>query len=256
MNKGITLYAIILLSLIALTDAYAQDIQRVRIDFETPQGYVRHLLLGFTPDNAASDEMDYGYDALCFDNLEDDLNWMINDQRFVIQGVGEFNENKSYPFGMFLSNSGDIEISLTALENFETPINVFIYDAVSNSFNQINTYGFSLNIDNGDYLNRFFITFQNATPPAGANGALSVNTSNLSKLSIKSVLNSKEIVIDTKTNLKISNVEILDILGKKVSSIKNIDDTKITIPVHHINSKIIIVTIFTNNGIIRKKIII
>jgi len=256
MNKVTTLYAIILLSLIAIPNAYAQDIQRVRVDFETPLGYVRHLLLGFTPDNAASDEIDYGYDALCFDNLADDLNWMIHDQRYVIQGVGEFNENKSYPFGMFLSNSGDITISLNSLENFENPINVFIYDSFSNSFTKINDNGFNLNIDNGEYLNRFYITFQNINPPAGANGALSINEYSLDELSIKSILNSREIVIDTRSNLKINKVEILDVLGKKVSNIKNIDNTKATIPTHHINSKIIIVTVYTNNGIIRKKIII
>ncbi len=256
MNKVTTIYAIILLSLIVLPNTYSQDIQRVRVDFETPIGYVRHLLLGFTPDNVASDEVDYGYDALCFDDLDDDLNWMINDQRFVIQGVGEFNENKSYPFGMFLSNSGDITISLNSLENFESPINIYIYDALSNSFNQINDSGFSLNIGNGEYFNRFFITFQNVTPPAGAQAPLSIEDYSLNKLSIKSVLNSREIVIDTRTSLKINKVEILDILGKKVSNINNIDATKITIPIQHINSKIIIVTIFTNNGIIRKKLII
>lgn len=245
-----------MLSIIAIPKAYTQDIQRVRVDFETPLGYVRHLLLGFTPDNAASDEIDYGYDALCFDNLADDLNWMIHDQRYVIQGVGEFNENKSYPFGMFLSNSGDITISLNSLENFENPINVFIYDSFSNSFTKINDNGFNLNIDNGEYLDRFYITFQNINPPAGANGALSINEYSLDELSIKSILNSREIVIDTRSNLKINKIEILDVLGKKVSNIKNIDNTKVTIPTHHINSKIIIVTVYTNNGIIRKKIII
>ena len=256
MNKVTTLYAIILLSITALPNAYSQDIQRVRVDFENPLGYVRHLLLGFTPDNAASDEVDYGYDALCFDNLDDDLNWMINDQRFIIQGVGAFEENKSYPFGMFLSNSGDITISLNSLENFESPINVYIYDALSNSFNQINDNAFNLNVDNGNYYNRFFITFQNNIPPAGANTSLSIQDYSLNKLSIKSILNTKEIEVDTRTNLKINKVEILDILGKKVSSIKNINTTSITIPVSHVNSKIVIVTIFTNKGIIRKKVII
>ena len=77
MNKVTTIYAIILLSFLALPNAYSQEIQRVRVDFETPLGYVRHLLLGFTPDNAASDEMDYGYDALCFDDLDDDLDPFI-----------------------------------------------------------------------------------------------------------------------------------------------------------------------------------
>lgn len=256
MNKVTTLYALISLSIIGLTNSYAQDIQRVRIDFQSPSGYVRPLLLAFTPDNAASDGMDYGYDALCPDDLPEDLNWMIGNQRYVIQGVGEFQENKSYSFGMFLENSGDINISLNSLENFENPINVFIYDAFANSFQQINNSGFSLNINNGDYLNRFFITFQNNNPPAGANGALSINDNNINKLAIRSIPNTKEILIDTKSNLRINKVEILDILGKKVSNIKYINASSVRIPARHINSKIIIISVFTNNGIIRKKLLL
>jgi len=229
MNKVTTLYAILLLSLIGLPTSYAQNIQRVRIDFQSPSGYLRPLLLAFTPDNAASDGMDYGYDALCPDDLPEDLNWMINNQRYVIQGVGEFSENKSYPFGMFLENSGNIEISLNSLENFENPINVYIYDALSNSFQRINDSGFSLNINNGDYLNRFFITFQNSNPPAGANNALSIVDNSIDKLIIKSILNTKEILITTKNSLKINKVEILDILGKKVSNIQNLDVSEVRI---------------------------
>lgn len=258
MNKVTTVYAIILLSTIGLLSSNAQDIQRVRIDFESPSGYLRPLLLAFTPDNAASDDIDYGYDALCQDDLPEDLNWMINEQRYVIQGVGEFEVNKTYPFGMFLENSGNIEISLNSLENFEIPINVYIYDALENSFEQINNSSFSINVSSGDYLNRFFITFQNNNVPDGAGdfNALSTNDNNIDKLAIKSLLNSKEILVDTRNSLKINKIEILDILGKKVANIKNIDTSSVRIPAQHINSKIIIISVFTNNGIIRKKLLL
>ncbi|MEZ4796595.1 MAG: hypothetical protein R2785_05450 [Flavobacteriaceae bacterium] len=253
MNKVIKCYIIILLLLIVITNCYSQEIQRVRVDFKTPLNYTRHLLLGFTPDNAASDQMDYGYDALCVDELDDDLNWMINNQRFVIQGVGEFNENKSYRFGMFMSNSGNVTISLNSLENFESPINVFIYDALTNTFNRINENGFNLSMNSGEYLNRFFITFQNATPPAGA---LSISDNELNRLSISTAQNSKELAIDTKTNIKLDKVEILDILGKKVFDANHINKSRISVPLQHIKSKIIIVSIYANNSIIRKKLII
>ena len=65
-----------LLSLLMTTPSYSytndciqsvgyetNQIKRVRLDFTSPLGYTRHLLLGFTPDNAASDSFDYGYDA-------------------------------------------------------------------------------------------------------------------------------------------------------------------------------------------------
>ena len=85
----------------------SSTIQRVRIDFTTPTGYVRHLLLAFTSNNAASDGFDYGYDGMVADDFPDDLNWMIEDDRYVSQGVGAFDQTKKYPLGLFLTNSGN-----------------------------------------------------------------------------------------------------------------------------------------------------
>lgn len=139
----------------------SNDIQRVRLGFTTPTGYTRHLLLGFTPNNAATDDFDYGYDALCIENLPNDLNWRIGDKNCVIQGVGAFNTHKVYPFRMFLTNSGTVQIALTGLENFSSAIDVFIYDAQLQTFSQISDAPFITDMTGGEYINRFFITFSN-----------------------------------------------------------------------------------------------
>lgn len=137
----------------------SNDIQRVRVNFTTPTGYTRYLLLGFTPDNAATDAFDYGYDALCVENLPNDLNWRIGDKNYVIQGVGAFSTEKVYPFRMFLSNSGSVQITLNSLENFNNPVDVFIYDALLQTFAKINDTSFTADMLSGEYINRFFITF-------------------------------------------------------------------------------------------------
>lgn len=257
MNKVTSVSIALLLTLSFMLTSYAQEIQRVRIDFEAPNGYIRHLLLGFTPDNAANDGYNYGYDATAMVEYPDDLNWMIDDKRCVIQGVGEFNTDKSYPFGMFITDSGDISISLVGLENFDQPINVYIYDALANTFTLINDANLNLNMSSGEYLERFFITFQNITPPpSSVNDVLSINDNHLNDIILKSITTTNEILIDTKNQLTISKVEILDILGKKVVDIKNIEKSKIRIPTQHINSRIVIVSVFTNQGIVRKKLLL
>ena len=135
--------------------------QRVRIHCITPTGYVRHLLLAFTPDNIATDNYDPGYDAQVYDNIPDDLNWIIEDGRYVIQGVGEFNTNKYYPLGMFLTNSGNVSISLAQLENFNEEIDVYIFDLELNSYSHLNQLDFEQNLEADTYLNRYFVTFSN-----------------------------------------------------------------------------------------------
>ena len=177
------------------------SIQRVRIDFTTPNGYVRHLLLGFTSDNAATDGVDYGYDGLNPDDFPDDLNWMIEDGRYVIQGVGAFDDTKIYPLGLFLSNSGDIEIKLTALENFTEDVNVFVFDALLNTYTQINDSDYSSYSDSGEYLDRYFITFSENN--ANTDTALSIEENELNNLSIFFNKGSQELIVNSENDINL-----------------------------------------------------
>lgn len=229
------------------------SIQRVRVDFVGPMGYTRHLLLAFTPNDAASDNVDYGYDALVFDNFPDDLNWMIDNDRYVIQGVGKFNDTKYYPFGMFLQNSGNIKIRLTALENFEAPINVFIYDSVLNSFTSINNSDYVKSISKGEYLDRFFITFTNNTDllniASSSNNALSLAENDLEKASFNYLKGSKELMVKTNTSVNLNEISVYDILGKKLVNIHNINSNNVKIPLANINtSSSLIVRLLTEDG--------
>ncbi len=187
------------------TESYAfNDIQRVRIDFTMPNGYVRHLLLAFTPNNAATDGVDYGYDALNVDSFPDDLNWMIENQRYVIQGVGAFNDTKQYPLGMFISNPGDIAIALDALENFNSEINVYLYDALHNTYTLLNEVDFQETVNTGNHLNRYYIAFKNNTNGTIINQAvtvLSIEDLATEEPSISFLRQSKEIYINSNQNI-------------------------------------------------------
>lgn len=255
MNKVSLIAITILLAFTGISTSYSQDIQRVRLDFEASTSFIRHLLLGFTPDNAANDGYNYGYDTLAVTDNPDDLNWIIDGLRCVGQGVGAFSIDKTYPFGMFIENPGVVSISLAELENFDQEIDVFIYDAETNEFSPINDVEFNVDMESGEYLNRFHITFQNTTPPNDDNN-LFLNDYNIDRFIFKSIPKSKEIILDTRNELKINKVEILDILGRKVVDIKNIEVSKLRIPTHNINSNIVIVSAHTNLGIVRKKLLL
>ena len=231
------------------------QIQRVRLDFKMPDGFVRHLLLGFTTDNSATDGVDYGYDTPTYDNFPDDLNWIIENERFVIQGVGEFNENKQYPLGMFLTNSGLIEISLTSLENFESTINVYLYDSLLETYTLINDTAFSNEFASGEYLNRFYIVFNNPNDEnSGDENILSVDDQSKPIVNLKHVRNINELQISA--NSLIEKIEIYNLLGKKIITKQNIHSLEIKLKIYHINSPYGLVRIYTQSGIITKKIIL
>lgn len=249
-------------TLIAQSNNNANEIQRVRIDFVSPDKYTRHLLLAFTPDNAATDGFDYGYDALNPDNFRNDLNWMIEDKRYVIQGVGAFDETKQYPFGLFLGDSGNIEIILTGLENFDSEIDVFIYDLLLDTYTRINDDSFKTNIDAADYLNRFFIAFQAPEVDETPIDDDEIETSPIVQVentSINYLNKTNEIYIRMSNTVNVKQVYLVNLLGQIENSwnVLNADfNSEIKIPVKNISNGVYIIKVETNAGIINKKVLV
>ena len=206
---------------IPFTKSQAQElvVQRVRLDFTAPDGAVRQILLGFTSDNSATDGFDYGWDAINWDNFANDLNWMIGQTRCVIQGVGSFENTKTYPFGLFLGQTGEVNISLNSLENFEESIPVYIHDTLENTYTQINDENFTKTVESGHYTDRFYITFNNPTPDSSV---LSGEDYDLDSPTIRYASNSQEIIVRGPLETTISNLKIFDLTGKMVFQEKGI----------------------------------
>ncbi|WP_299101038.1 T9SS type A sorting domain-containing protein [uncultured Winogradskyella sp.] len=238
-----------LMLMMSITFSFAQnEIQRVRVNFENPEGFSRQLLLGFVPDNSATDGLDYGYDAINIDDLSNDLNWIIEDERYVIQGVGAFNENKYYPLGLFLSNSGDVKISLHELENFDEVIDVYLYDLELDEYTLLNDVDYLNSLAAETYLDRFFITFSNSVGDTISEEVLSVTQNNFEELKIWHSSFQNELHIDGISNdnntLKIS---LYTVNGKQIW-LDNVDHTtsnSIIVPTSNISTGIYIVSLET-----------
>ena len=179
-------------------------IKRIRLNFKTPEGAIRPLLLAFIPGDLATDGIDYGYDAINTEIFPNDMSWMINDTKHIIQGVGEFDVDKRYPLGMFLSTNGLIEISVQELENFESDINMYVYDALLDTYTAIDTeISYTNNLIADEYLNRFFITFTNE------NSSLSVNDQFLQQSVVSYLQDSNEIYIKIPYSIDVQKVFLI-----------------------------------------------
>ena len=240
-------YLIITVLITSNTLIAQNEIQRVRVNLETPLGYTRQLLLGFTPDNAATDGFDYGYDGANVDDFPDDFNWIIEDNRYIIQGVGAFDETKKYPIGFFLSNSGNINITLNALENFDTVIDVFLYDKLNDSYHKLNDSIFNMTIASGHYTDRFYIAFLEPN--------LSVNENEIGEIRINYSKYSSELTIVSNNYTKIKGLKIYNIKTQSLLTTKFSENnsTKMTLADHYFGINII--SIETNKGIVHKKVL-
>jgi hypothetical protein len=229
-------------------------IKRIRIEFKTPEGAIRPLLLAFVHNGLATDGIDYGYDAPNNDTFPNDLSWLINNEPYVIQGVGDFDKTKQYPLSMLLSNTGNVEIGLTALENFDTPINVFVYDALLGTYTKINNVNFQMSLDANNYTNRFFIAFQPNS------GTLSVEDKIAEHIIVNYLSSTNEIYVKTINNIDIRQIYLINLLGQTIKSWNAtnlpMSNNEIRIPISKISEGNYILKVETSMNTVNKKVII
>ncbi|WP_400078446.1 LamG-like jellyroll fold domain-containing protein [Winogradskyella sp. R77965] len=239
----------------SITDGDVDNDQFIRIDFITPENAVRHLLLGFMNNENATDGIDYGYDALNTENLPSDMSFNIEGERFVIQGVGSFDETKVYPLDIILSNGGTIQIALNALENFDEAIDVYIFDALLNTYSHINDTNFELTLGSGEFIDRFYMAFID-------NSSLSYNDFEDEGFDISYLNESKEILINSSNIYNVKAVELFNMNGQKVTEYNNEDFTyrsnelSITIPAPDISEGVYIVKCYSSDHFYNKKVVI
>lgn len=228
------------------------QIQRVRINFQGPDLGIRQLLIGFTPDDSATDNFDYGWDSKSSTYPPNDLNWLIDNERYIIQGVGSFNTTKSYPLGLFLNMAGEIKIHLVALENFTSAIDVFIHNSEDNTYVQINDSDFESLELSGDKLNKYRLAFE--VPPGGI--LLSDEKFDLDEIVVKGLRSSNEVLINGQGRYTIDKLSIYNIGGQKVFQTNNIGSTKRKIHLPYLSNQVLIATIETDKGTLSKKVIL
>jgi hypothetical protein len=234
------------------SEAYNDGIKRLRLKVTTSENAGRHLLLGFTPNNEATDGVDYGYDAQNRDQLTNDASWSIEDNNYIIQGVGEFDELNTYPLNIHLSDQGNVSISLTDLENFDEDIDVFVYDSTEGSYTQINYSNFNIDLEAGDYNGRFNIVFVE-------DNSLSVIDTQLKDITVKYLHNSNELYIKTPSSINAKQIYMINIAGQVVKSwnMTNLPlSDELRIPVKNISEGNYVVKIETNTSSYSKKVIV
>ena len=119
--------------------------------------------------------------------------------------------------GLFLGDEGSISISLHSLENFETDINVYLYDALLNQHTLLNETNFAGIFAQGVYLDRFYITFSNVNYPE----ALSLEEHKTQSISLEYHRTTKTLILkNSNASVYLQEVELYDLSGKKIFSKK------------------------------------
>ncbi|MBU3822014.1 T9SS type A sorting domain-containing protein [Flavobacteriaceae bacterium XHP0103] len=223
----------------------------VRLMYDSPLGYHRQLVLGANP--KASSGFDMGYDAIMEDVNEEDMYWEFGTGKFVIQGIGNFNETSEFSLGLIVKKEGLAKIRLEGIENFDADINIFVKDESTGEVFNINNQAFEIYLKPGEYAGRFKLLLSE-NQLAQSDNQETVKDEDYGIAVYYSPITS-ELLIINKNNIKIKDVSVFDLLGNKVesSAINSSEDASIKMPS---NQGIYIVQLNTEKGILGNKTIV
>lgn len=227
---------------------------KIRLNFSSDSGYNRQLLVGI--DKNTTNKFDIGYDAPIADIGKDDMFWVFNNSKFVIQAVNNFDNDQKLPLGIILEKDGLISIKMDELENIDSSLKVYIKDNETNEIYQINNNPFELDLIAGEYLDRFGLIFKTNVIEA-EEADLNIEGDNLIE-EIQVFMNNKtsELQIKKTVDAEIIAITLFNDLGQIVNSWKgNFNEIEFSIPVKQ-QIGVYIVQITTIESHTSKKIII
>ncbi len=131
---------------------------KFRIGFDAPKISHRQLLLGV--DERATKAVDWGFDAEIYEIFADDMYWMLDGKKYVIQGTNAIGLNSEVPLGIQLSKTGMVTIKIDALENVDDDTTIYLKDKLTGEIFNMRDKPVQLNLTAGKYADRFVLVFK------------------------------------------------------------------------------------------------
>ena len=187
---------------------------KLRIGFDSPKGYHRQLLLTF--DDNTTMGHDSGYDGKIFFEQVEDMNFLIEEDKYAIQGIPVVDGNASVtlPLSVKTDEFGEIVIGLDALENDNEKLYPYLHDKATNTFVNLREDYFTVLLDPGVYDTRFEIVLRKTERQRDV-----INTEKaLTVGALHSKMNQQVTVFSKDTEVTINAVTVYSILGQQVGS--------------------------------------
>ncbi|MDB2471728.1 T9SS type A sorting domain-containing protein, partial [Flavobacteriaceae bacterium] len=222
---------------------------KLRIGFNSINTIRRQLLV--TEDSNASSGIDWGFDGMIEETQLDDMFWLINDQKFAIQGTDNIDNQTILPIGVYTDSDGLNSFVLDALTNAPEETSVYLHDKTLNIYHNLSEQNYDIFLPAGEYLERFEITFSNQNTLNITNKVLTDNVDVYYSNNIQSI------VIVNPLYKDINALQVMNLLGQSILNIKIVSDQNYQeIRLNELSSGAYIIKLNTSSGIASKKIIV
>ena len=224
--------------------------QKIRLMFDSPDGYHRQLLVGV--DENASNGFDVGYDALIAEDNKEDMYWLFNNAKLLIQAVNNFNPDQTLPLGVKTNKAGFATIKIDDLENIDSNLDIFIHDIELDVYHNLKSSNYEVYLQKGEFLDRFEITFTSSESKV----SLGIDDIENTELQVY-FSNEKESIIINNPKLKvITSVSLYNTLGQSIYNFSGDNKNLIEYKTKQIKSGIYIIKVGTEFGKLSKKVLI
>ncbi|MFY0712800.1 choice-of-anchor D domain-containing protein [Seonamhaeicola sp. NFXS20] len=185
----------------------SDDRLKLRLGFYSVNTIRRQLLT--TVDKNSSIGYDWGYDALYNDTQVDDMYWIVDDEKYVIQGIDTITQSTVLPLGIHTKNDGINNITIDDLENTQDNLEIYLHDKELNVYHDLKASDYEVFLIAGEYYNRFEITFSSSS---------TLNTEEVKNTPLQVYFSNEidSIVILNPEEKNIKSVEVLNMLGQSL----------------------------------------
>ncbi len=222
--------------------------QKIRLMFDSPDGYHRQLLVGV--DAKTSNGFDLGYDAPLIEDNKEDMYWIFSGSEFIIQAVNNFDLEQRLPLGLKIDKEGIASIKIDALENINNDFDIYLNDKELGVYHNLKDDKYDVYLTVGDYSDRFEITFSAAS-------ALGVDNVEDTKLQVYFSNEKESIIIHNPTLKNIESAEMISILGQSLIQFEpKTNNDYIEYNATQIKAGSYILKIKTEDGNISKKVLV
>lgn len=189
-------------------------IPEIRIHTRIDDTYYRENVIAFRPNSDLS--YDKFSDARNGSPLKDDIFLMADAQFLNIKSIN-YDPTVRIPVGIKANgNNSSFSIKVFSMNHVDEDVKVYVYDKENDSYTEIINQSFDINLDEGEYLNRFEITFDNKE-------TLSDIELNSKDFKIYQHNPTSELVILNPDNLEIQEVRLMDVNGKLIFSFNELE---------------------------------
>ena len=180
---------------------------RINVDFNDNSAYTRQLLINLH--HTATNGFDYGLEGQSFtEDINSDAHWVLDGEPYIIQAFN-FEESLKIPLVVNIEAQQPLRFRIFDIQNFEESQGIYIHDIENETYVNLRNQDYELNIEPGNYTDRFEIVFT-------TDDVLDLDEFDVSTLIINQNNKIHQLSVRNPKGLDITAIAVYDISGKRL----------------------------------------